>query len=525
MGTSTHTTAEPAPRGVASSAGAEASPALRFVLVAAALTLAVKLALAAAVPLTQDEAYFVMWGATPSLGYSEHPPLIAWIETVLLAIGRHPAIVRLPAVLGTIGIGLGLYGVLRGLDRGRAALCAGLYLLSPLSLVYVIVTTDTALIVSSFASGAFLFRAVRGGRYLDYLLAGVFLGCALLSKFFAALLALSYLAVFLFAAPKTRRHVSGLALTYLCAVPFGLVILYWNYTHSWMEVRYPSYRDDDAHLSLVRPLTFLAFQSYLLVPLGVVYLARRRAQLAAAIRGPVRLFAVLFLVPLSVMALLSIRKSVGLHWVLSFYAFAYPVAAFALAPDELRRALRFNGWFSFAHVALTAIAVWIIALGGSRTLLKPKDHASVVLSTRPAAFEEALRPYLQTHRFAADGYGIAALLDFALPDVHVAAWGRGNHHGRNDDFVTDFNAWDGRDALVVSREPLPEDEIEPFFDSVERTTFEIDGATFHLALGTGFRLDVYRERVLAPIRDMYFDLPEWLPVERGYWRAKYFDGE
>ena len=498
---------------------------LTLVLFAAGLTLLVKLILAAAVPMTQDEAYFVMWGAYPSLGYSEHPPLIGWIEMLILQIGRHPMLVRLPAVLGTIAIGLGLYWVLRGIDRGKAALAACLYLLSPLSLAYVIVTTDTALIVSSFASAAFLLRALRGERRVDYALAGVFLGCALLSKFFAALLALSYIAVFLFCAPKTRRSFTGFALTYLCAFPFGLIILYWNYTHSWMEVRYPSYRDDDAHLSLVRPLTFLAIQLYLLIPVGLVYLVRERTALWNAIRGPVRLFAVLFIVPLTVMALLALRKSVGLHWVLSYYAFAYPVAAFALPTDRLRRALRFNAWFSVGHVLLVVVAVWIIALGGSKTLLRPKDHGSVVISTEMPKLREALQPYLATHRFAADGYGIAALLDYALADVHVAAWGLGNHHVRNDDFVTDFNEWGGQRGLVFSRRPLESHEIEPFFDTLEFRSFDIEGATFHLALGEGFRLDAYRERFLAPIRDRYFDIPSWMPVEECYFRKKYFSGE
>ena len=51
---------------------------VRLMWWAFALTLLVKLVLAAVFPLTEDEAYFTMWGEHPALGYSEHPPMIGW---------------------------------------------------------------------------------------------------------------------------------------------------------------------------------------------------------------------------------------------------------------------------------------------------------------------------------------------------------------------------------------------------------------------------------------------------------------
>ncbi len=29
-------------------------------------------------PIASDEAYFISWGATPALGYYDHPPLPGW---------------------------------------------------------------------------------------------------------------------------------------------------------------------------------------------------------------------------------------------------------------------------------------------------------------------------------------------------------------------------------------------------------------------------------------------------------------
>jgi 4-amino-4-deoxy-L-arabinose transferase-like glycosyltransferase len=39
---------------------------------------AVRLAVAASLPLTEDEAYYRLWAQAPALGYFDHPPMIAW---------------------------------------------------------------------------------------------------------------------------------------------------------------------------------------------------------------------------------------------------------------------------------------------------------------------------------------------------------------------------------------------------------------------------------------------------------------
>ena len=39
---------------------------------------ALRLLAAAAIPLTEDEAYYRLWATAPRLGYYDHPPMIAW---------------------------------------------------------------------------------------------------------------------------------------------------------------------------------------------------------------------------------------------------------------------------------------------------------------------------------------------------------------------------------------------------------------------------------------------------------------
>ena len=42
------------------------------------VTLAVRVLLAAWLPMTGDEAYYVTWGRHPALGYYDQPPMTGW---------------------------------------------------------------------------------------------------------------------------------------------------------------------------------------------------------------------------------------------------------------------------------------------------------------------------------------------------------------------------------------------------------------------------------------------------------------
>lgn len=96
--------------------------------------------------------------------------------------------------------------------------------------------TDTPLLFSSFLSGCCLHLALERCTYGYFCLSGMFLGAAFfLSKYFAVLLGLSYV-VYLCLFVRDRRLLTGFVILFACTVPFGLLNLYWNYTHSWNEV-------------------------------------------------------------------------------------------------------------------------------------------------------------------------------------------------------------------------------------------------------------------------------------------------
>ena len=76
------------------------------------ITLALKLVLASIFPLSSDEAYFLIWARHPDLGYYDHPPMVGWVLHLMLYLGSAEVLLRLPAILLTTLIGVGISALL-----------------------------------------------------------------------------------------------------------------------------------------------------------------------------------------------------------------------------------------------------------------------------------------------------------------------------------------------------------------------------------------------------------------------------
>lgn len=480
-------------------------------------TLVVKLLLAAVLPLTQDEAYFTMWGEHPSFGYSEHPPMIGWWLYPVLLLGKTRFLVRLPAVVATLAIGWGLYWLLRDRNREHAAWTAILFLLSPLNLCFVIITTDTPLLFFSFWSVAFFLRAWRSGSRRAWIAAGLLLGCAFLSKYFAVLLGLAYLVV-LVAMARSRERVLGGMLLYAAVLPAGALDIWWNVQHSWLHVNSNLfYRNNDAAPNLETPAMFALTALWLLLPAGLLEWWRVRRQLRARLAAEGRAMALLYLVPMGVFAALSVAKRVGLHWFLSFAPLAYLITWAVTRTDDLRRAVRFTAVYSAAHVVviLAVVAVPPRLFEGS------SSYQTIVMAVHHEELAAALAPHLPGRMLGAEGYGVACLLSFYNPG-YFSNFEKGSWHGRQDDLITDWREWAGRDAVIVCREPPDLEWYTAMFATARVETIVVAGATFHLVLGEGFDFDAFRQRVLVPIVVRYYDVPSWLPMRQCWYRARYF---
>ena len=496
--------------------------ARRWFLGTLAATLLFRTWLAAAVPFTGDEAYFLVWGQRPDIGYYDHPPMVGWLLALLAPLSSAEWVLRLPALLLPAGLAFGTRWTLThwfARPQATADLAGALVMLVPMNVWNVLITTDTPLVFFSFCAIIVFARAAERGWRAGFLLAGVCLGLAFLSKYFAVLLGLG-MVVWALGQPDKRSGWRALGLVFLGALPAGLINLYWNYEACWSNILFNAInRHEGSGLGWVNPGLLLAGVAYLAAPLAWYAWRERGAIGAGAARPGERALLLAWAVPFAVFALLSPWKKIGLHWLLSFVPPLVLTLAIALSAEKLVRCLKVFAVFALVHVAAAA-ALWAVPLEAWKS---SRLYSRLVLQLRTAEVVQNIAAY-QGYELATDNYTLSSVLSY-YAGRYFFVFGAGTSHARHDDIVTDVRRFAGKDILIVRRDPPPEQDYRPYFREIELRKFEVSGATVHVVLGRGFDYTAYREGVLKPVRDRWYRIPAALPIGACYFCDRYFPGE
>jgi 4-amino-4-deoxy-L-arabinose transferase-like glycosyltransferase len=393
-----------------------------FGLLLAALT-AIRLVVAAAVPLSPDEAYYWVWSRALAPGYLDHPPMVAlWIRAGTLIEGPSAFGVRLLAPLAAaVGTGL-LAAAAEDLVPARnAGLIAATLLNATLmfGVGAVTMTPDTPLLffwtLALWALGRLL--TTGDGRY--WLAAGIATGCALESKYTGFLL-LGGIGLWVLLVPSVRPWLrrwhswAGLLLALALFVPD----LAWNAAHHWASFAKQGGRTGVWHpVDAVRFLgELIGGQIGLATPIvfallvGGVWLAARRS-----LRGDA---AAALLVALTVPgAVVFLEHALGDRVQANWPSVLYPAAAIAAA------GLRWRPWRSAAALGFAITALVYVQAAAAPFPLPPRLTAVLArLSGWPGlAAQIALAQQQAAAAFVAtDEYGLASELARELPpDVPV----------------------------------------------------------------------------------------------------------
>ena len=233
-------------------------------------TLLLKGVIAATFPMTGDEAFFYQWGVYPAWGYSDHPPMVGWLLAALRVMGDSPLALRAFTVAVTSVIGLLIVDLLRRWlsdeHEASAWLAGAVYLAMPWSWMFVLVTTDTPLVFFMALSAWCYLRAdqARHGAWRWYAGAGLLVGLAFLSKYFAALLGIAY-AVHLLGWRRERAW--AVPLMGLLALPSVLLNLAFNAWHGWPNILFNFYnRNEGSHWQLESFAVYVGMALYLITP-------------------------------------------------------------------------------------------------------------------------------------------------------------------------------------------------------------------------------------------------------------------
>ena len=259
-----------------------------------------------------------------------------------------------------------------------------------------------------------------------------------------------------------------------------------------------------------------------MTPPVIYYLFKHRAEFRQKIkRAHFKLFAWLFLLPMAAFALLSLKKTIGLHWVFAFYPFLYLLLYLFLSHEELLKSIKFMAWFSAAHLA----AIAVIAAMPMETWQQYNLYDGVVFMFSNDEIVEKVRPYEQQgFVLASDGYTPAAIISYHY-GKNFSVFGEGSHYARQDDIITDFRALNGRDMLIVKKSAPNLAQYAPYFSRVEVRPFPLRGVTFYFVLGYNFDYDTYKKLILKSIKDKFYNIPSFLPHTPCYFCEKYFPEE
>lgn len=303
----------------------------RYLLAVAALTL-LRIAAAAFLPLSADEAYYWLWSRHLAAGYFDHPPAIAFvIRFGTLILGDTPLGVRLGAlVLSALASALVWRGAAILLeDEGSGARACLFFNLTLLASVETLAATPDAPAVAGAAAVLFTLAKIwRSGNGRWWLATGLAAGLTLLSKYTAFFLGAGILAWLIFS-PRARHWFLSpwLYLGGLLALAIFLPNLFWNASHGWATFVFQLSRVGAGHLTFRFLFEFLGAQILLATPfifalaaLGLAFSSRDRDSATFLLAALVFPSAVYFLVH-------SLHDRIQGNWT----CFLYPALAVAAA--------------------------------------------------------------------------------------------------------------------------------------------------------------------------------------------------
>jgi 4-amino-4-deoxy-L-arabinose transferase-like glycosyltransferase len=241
-----------------------------------ALLTAARLIAAAAIPLTEDEAYYRLWAMRPAFGYFDHPPMVAWwVAAGRLIGGDTPFGTRVVAALATTIVSVLIVDIGRsiGFTRKTAERAAIWYNATFLiGLGGGIVTPDAPATFFWTLTLWAVARAERSGVGVWWLAAGAAAGLATLSKYSALFIGPGLL-LWLLWSPKgraeLRRPWPWLALLAAAAVFSPNVV--WNAEHGWLSFTKQFSRVAPSRFTPLHVLDFPATQFVLLNPLIAIF--------------------------------------------------------------------------------------------------------------------------------------------------------------------------------------------------------------------------------------------------------------
>ncbi|WP_324172965.1 glycosyltransferase family 39 protein [Sulfurimonas sp.] len=475
-----------------------------------------KIILLSLVPLTGDEAYFIKWGNTLSMGYYDHPPMVGWLIYLMSFVSDNYIFYRLFSVVTTFIVTYLIYKIAElYMEQKRAFYIGLLFLASPVDILISLFTNDVALLLFGTLGVFFLLYSFEKEKKILYaLLSGLFLGFAFLSKYFAAFLLISLL-IFVFIKYKTKaiKNVLIISVIVLLAIAQNL---YFNYNSCWNNIMFNFFARTQSEYNLETLGNFFLNLTYLVTPWGFYFLYKSRKNFKN--NDLMKLIASILILIFIVFFMVALKNELGIHWFILFVPYLFLLFSF-LDDVYLKKLFKYNYIFTFVH-----IAILFIALSIPTSLLKEqKYYSDIIYATSPELLCEKFEQYSDEEFFTL-GYTTASMLSYSC-NRDIKMLFNDSKFGRMDDKLLDVRSLETKDIYLFDNHGIEEHELSGVCAKVSIEEFDIKGAKFHMAKCSGFDYASYKKEHLELQKKRFYTIPKWLPIGKCYFLDKYYNGK
>ncbi len=323
------------------------------------------LLVAPGIGLSVDEAHYALYGLHLDWSYFDHPPMVGWLQALILPFSQTDFALRLIPITLSAAASLVLYQLARELFPDQSpwlgfvavVLLQGGIIIQLLALAMV---PDGPLLLFGLLAIRYLRRALNHNGLRDWLLSGLFLGLAGLSKYTAITLAVGALLA-LVAGKQWRRLLSpGLWLAVGTGVLLILPVLWWNHIHDWISFNYQlQHGTKGSHWSVGRFLLSQAGQLLAYTPALYLFGWVALIQGLREYRHPGVRDTLCFALPV----LLLFGWNGGFyatlpHWTALGWAIAAPLTARWMLQRWQQRPVRITVWLSAIYSGLLILVVY-----------------------------------------------------------------------------------------------------------------------------------------------------------------------
>ena len=464
-------------------------------------------------PLTGDEAYFIKWGQNLSSGYYDHPPMIGWIIYLMGFISDSHIFFRLFPVITTFIVAFVIYKIamLYKIQNSKAFYVALIFLVSPVDVLLTLMTNDIPLLLFGSLGTLFLLYSLEKKEWLRYaLFAGMFLGFAFLSKYFALFLMFSLL-IFSLYMYKSKSVKTIIVVTILVAL-FIVQNLYFNYNSCWNNIMFNFFaRTEDSTYNIKTFIGYFLTIAYIVTPWGLYFLFKTKFEKNKLFKLLALILGVMFFIFLVV----SLKNNIGLHWFLLFVPYIFLLFSF-VDEKSLNKLFIYNAIFTSAHILIIVTVLFI-----PKSLLKDqKRYSDIIMFTQPESVCNELNK-LNDERIFTLSYSTASVLSYYCKR-EVTVLFNTSKYGRLSDKLFDVRTIDNKDITLFNKSPINSNKLKQVCKHYTLEEIEIEKINFYKATCKEFKYNEYRTNYLDIQNEKFYNIPKWLPIGECYFKERYY---